>query len=534
MLAYGGLKKDSSKGGRIMRRSSTVGGTAGRLAAVLVMAAGVLTAAAADNAQSPMGVNFWFFWDNQSVWPFVDFFKQSRALWSCSESKWDDGRALALRPDGYPAKLEPGQSAATLVFWDQQTAVPRGDYTLLWDGDGDVSADLLGEGNAAAGGGTNRVVVTLKEGVDPRLRIKITRTSEADPVRNIRFIAPGFETNYAQQVFHPTFLKTLAPFRVLRFMDWMHANNNDIVHFDQRSTPQSQTQNHSFGICVEHLVDLCNRLDADGWFCLPVKASDDYYRQYATYVRDHLKPGLKAYFEYGNEMWNGGVQRGVAHVEGLGVAMGHAKGWTAQHHGWAKRMTEMLIVVEQVYGAQSNRCVRVAATQCGNTGVADGILSFYDGAKHADVLAVAPYFNPAGANQSLDQVIAALDAQAGKVGEWIKGDLAIAQRHGLDLVCYESGLDVWGLNDDLKKAVRFDPRMKAIYRKYLDGWKQGGGTLIVQYTFCDPYWGLMREQDDARAEAPMYDAALEWIEANPRWWDKPPAAPKATNEDPGG
>jgi len=471
---------------------------------------------AVDNTTSALGTNFWFFGDNQAIWPFVDFFKQSRPFWSATGSSWSDNRALALDTNGYPAFLQSGQYAATLLFWDAQGPIPAGDWVALWDGDGDISIDNTAA--TVASGGANRLVVTMRAGADPRLRLLITRTNAANHLRNIRFIAPGFESTYQTQVFHPAFLDKLSPFRVLRFMDWMAANSNPQVNWTDRNTPNSQTYANDHGVCIERLVELCNRLNCDGWFCLPVRGTDDCFRQYATYIRDHLKTNCKAYFEYGNEVWNGGVQHGVAYVESLGVSMGFASGWTAQHHGWAKRMTDMLTIVEQVYAGKMNQCVRVAATQVGNTGVADGILNYYNGKSHADVLAVAPYFNTGGATGSDDQIIAALASQVSQIGTWIQGDLSIAKSDNLRLVCYESGLDIWNLSDAQKTSVRFDPRMKAIYKTYLDGWKSGGGTLIIQYTFCDPYWGLMREMDDSLSRAPMYAAALEWVAANPRWW----------------
>jgi hypothetical protein len=41
---------------------------------------------------------------------------------------------------------------------------------------------------------------------------------------------------------------------------------------------------------------------------MPHSATDDYMRQFATYVRDNLKPGLVAYVEYSNEVWNFGFE----------------------------------------------------------------------------------------------------------------------------------------------------------------------------------------------------------------------------------
>jgi len=60
------------------------------------------------------------------------------------------------------------------------------------------------------------------------------------------------------------------------------------------------------GMSVEYMVQLANDLNANPWFNMPHMADDDFVRNFATYVRDHLKPGLTAYVEWSNEIWNFG------------------------------------------------------------------------------------------------------------------------------------------------------------------------------------------------------------------------------------
>jgi hypothetical protein len=498
------------------------------VAVAAVIFLGLPSPCAADNATSAVGTNFWGFSDNQYTWPFVDFFKQSRTFWSSTASSWDDGRALTLDTNGYPTSLLSGQYATTLLFWGGDAHYPAGDYVLLYDGQGQVMVDFSqGPAITVKSSDPGRIVVTVPTGTNG-FRIRIMQTTPGNYVRNIRFIAPGFESSYLTQVFHPTFLQSLAGMRCLRFMDWMQANGTKITEWSQRTRPSFQTQGGGpSGVALEYLVDLCNRLNCDGWFCLPVRGSDDCFTQYATYVRDHLNPCLKAYFEYGNEVWNGGVQSNVGFVDSIGAVLGFS-GWNAQHHGWARRMTDMLSIVTTVYAGKMNRCVRVIATQVGNTGVVDGLLNFYNGKIYGDVIAVAPYFNPnmSPAGTNITVILDSLAANAGRVDKAISGDLAYANQNGMKLVAYESGLDVWpssfGIADSLSIQIRFNPRMYDIYTNYYTRWKSGGGTLINQYTFCNPYWGMMRyqDQDTSRNTTPIYCAAMEWAAANPRWWSE--------------
>jgi hypothetical protein len=487
----------------------------------LLLCAGSLSA---DNTASPMGTNFWFFNDYQYTWPFVDFFKTSRPFWSSSSSAWDDGRSLTLDTNGYPMSLLSGQYAATVLFFGGGEPHPAGDYTLLYDGQGQVQIDQSqGAAITVVSNAAGRIVFTVP-GANQGFRIRIMQTTAGNYVRNIRVIAPGFEQTYATQIFHPLFLERLGEMRCLRFMDWMEANTTTIKNWSERTKTTYQTQVGPSGVALEYLVELCNRLRCDGWFCLPVRGTNDCFKQYAAYIRDHLDPCLKAYFEFGNECWNGGVQSNVGYMDSIGVILGFTSGWDAQHHGWARRMTDMLCIIDTVYAGHMDRCVRILATQVGNTGVVDGLLNFYGGVNHGDAIAVAPYFNGRSLHGGTDinQWLDSLAADASTTDKKISADHAIAVAHNMKLVAYESGLDVWpasyGITDSLARQIRFAPRMQTIYTDMLNKWRSGGGTLINQYTFCDPSWGLLEYQDQDTNQAPAYLAATNFIRSNPRWW----------------
>jgi hypothetical protein len=65
--------------------------------------------------------------------------------------------------------------------------------------------------------------------------------------------------------------------------------------------------------------------------------------------------------------------------------------------------------------------------------------------------------------------------------------------------------------------------MKAIYAKYLQAWRDGGGEVFVHYLDCQATskwgrWGALEYLDQPRAEAPKHDALMEFIAANPIGW----------------
>ena len=78
------------------------------------------------------------------------------------------------------------------------------------------------------------------------------------------------------------------------------------------------------------MIQLCNMLKIDPWFCIPHRATDDYIAQFARLVREKLDPSLKVYLEYSNELWNWGFhQAGWMLRSPLAGALVEAKGGKA-------------------------------------------------------------------------------------------------------------------------------------------------------------------------------------------------------------
>ncbi len=501
------------------------------LAAILMAVAparGFSDADVPDNTQSSIGVNFWFFNDYQRIWPFVNFFKTAREFWAQGVSgtyPWKLDTQLDLDQHGYPRSLPDGVAATTLLFWGDDGMHPTGNYTVLWDGDGDCTIDPYGIGTIVETG-QNRLVVDVpraSENTNAKgLVFKITRTNPGDPVRNIRFIAPGFEDTYAQQVFHPQFLKRLRPFRVLRFMDWMAANEKHDGTWEARNTPASATyQLNGEGVSLEHMIQLANRLHADPWFCLPANADDTYFRNFAQMVKDSLDPSLKAYFEYANEVWNG-MFYGADYCQTMGTQLGLGSGWEAQYKYWSKRMKELFVIVEDVYGDElSTRAVRVAATQFGNTGVSTSILDYDNAYEHCDVLAIAPYINKGRASLDESSILAALAERVEMFKSMFANHVEIAHSHGLELAWYEGGLDLFGVADNaFILPIRRNPEIKTIYLDLFRNFKDAGGQVMCHYTFCNHVWGLVEHMEQPLDSAYQYQAACEFISANPQWWQE--------------
>ncbi|MCJ7675609.1 MAG: hypothetical protein MUO33_10735, partial [Sedimentisphaerales bacterium] len=187
-----------------------------------------------------------------------------------------------------------------------------------------------------------------------------------------------------------------------------------------------------------------------------------------------------------------------------------------------------------------DRLVRVLAAQSANPWTSEQVMDFDDAYKYADVLGIAPYFgyqlgSPKTQNEAakmdVDEVLNACEGFIKENNETIAKQAQLARQRGLRLVAYEGGQHLVGHGgaennkamEQLFHTANRHPRMKRLYLEYLRGWKDAGGTLMVMFSSMGKYskwgsWGLMEYHGQPVAEAPKYQAVLEFLQNNPRWW----------------
>lgn len=491
--------------------------------------------AAPPPAASRAGINLSGITDWNTEFPFVDLAKMCRPWVSQRQGAgWGKGPALELDARGWVKQLEPGCFAEIPFFTIEKGHAPPGDYVCLYDGRGRIA---FNGGPKIVDEKPGRLVLHVSEGAGG-FWLQLRETDPADPIRNIRLLMPGTEATHREQPFNAAFLKRWAPMNTLRFMDWMDTNGSQQQRWEDR--PRVDDANWSRkGVPVEVMVDLCNRQKANAWFCLPHLADDDYVRQFAGYVRDHLDPSLKAFVEYSNEIWNGMFEQ-TKYCERRGRELDLApQPWEA---GWkfsAQRSVEIFTIWETVFGGR-DRIVRVMATQAANPYIAGKKLGHADAAKHCDALAIAPYVTlNVGPNTkpSLVEVEGWTEAQVldqlelkslPQSLEWIRAHKKIADQHGLALIAYEAGQHAVGVGGGensavltkLLNAANRHPRMGVLYTKYLDGWKEAGGGLVCLFASTSSWskwgsWGLLEYADDPE-DRPKFRATMDWVVANPR------------------
>jgi Ca2+-binding RTX toxin-like protein len=523
-------------------------------------------------------------WSTQS--PFIDHFKSARTWIPQELNVWDTGESalLDLDANGWLRSLPAAGSQAkfdfvgTLVLPYGVAARP-GRYVVLYEGEGTITYGLGGRKLVESTPGRDVVQLVNQAGNpalgnDPNqlpIYLQISQTNPQNYLRNIQVIHEDDLALYeAGGVFQPEFLENIKNYGSLRFMDWM--NTNAIAtpqEWSSRPRPD-QAIWMTTGVPIETMVALANTTGTNPWFTIPHLATDDYIRQFATYVRDNLAPGLVAYVEFSNEVWNfqfpqttWAYEQGIAN---LTDANGNPP--AAPNIQWyGVRAAQTANIWREVFAVKPGapELKTVFATQSAWQG-----LEYYGLEAPAwvakgnrppkesfDVYATAPYF---GHELGLpeNQVLMRQWAQEGEAGmvkafeqlrngslinsasnplggslRQIQLDIAyhksVATANGMDLAAYEFGQHLVGVyevqNDPIitEFFIRLnrDPRMGQIYTDYLNAWKQAGGSLAQNFSdVVEPSkfgsWGLLESWN--QVSSPKYDAVQDFLASNPRWW----------------
>ena len=137
--------------------------------------------------------------------------------------------------------------------------------------------------------------------------------------------------------------------------------------------------------------------------------------------------------------------------------------------------------------------------------------------------------------------ISAEAAPAGALAEaqgWMADQASLAQRFGVDLLAYEGGQHLVGINypsshnDPAAKAINDkiiqlfrnanrDSRMGTAYTQHLNDWKQVGGKLFAVFDAVGPSsqsgsWGIKEYQN--QSSSPKHTAVQQFITDENCWW----------------
>ncbi|MGV6809682.1 MAG: hypothetical protein ACWA5U_07380 [bacterium] len=562
--------------------------------------------------------------------PFVDIFRTARPFreFSCKSVSYDKHGWPTNIPDDCGS-----EKARTLALQNiHPDSLPFGEYTVFYEGEGQLEYGgnaVLVQRNPEQGFDiirldkkkheqTKRMIMTInKTAAAPKhlknIRVvmsggvcqqtpwkRVHQASDCDKQADYVDFTETLKKDRNAIIFNPDYLNFLRHFSLIRTMNFMEASprrpNRHYIPFcedlsekaylacvtqplqwENRAKMDDATWGGSFrtsvlerhGVPLEVTVALVNQLNKDAWFNMPHNADDDYIRRYAEYVRDHLKPELKAHIEYSNEVWNTGFW-GAHYVQAKGYQRGLDKpiypfrdaDYSARVRYYAIRAVEIFKIWEDVFQG-TERLMRVIGSNQTSIPTSKDILEYNNAWKHTDVLAIAPYFHGCWdreveqcANESVvDKTLSQADSvddifdvlnqdynlnqkdhkkrgnpySLPSVLNLVKRQAELAHSFNLKLYSYEGGqhlavrwrqdVEKHGADDaklrELFEQANRDPRMKALYLKLLQGWKKSGGDTFVLYTLPQTYhrWGSFGIKEHLNAPlqtSPKFAAALEF------------------------
>lgn len=485
--------------------------------------------------------------------PFVDLFKMSQPF-DESPKHLTSGN-VQYDANGWVKNLNGGQAGTYFLRWMPVEALPKGEYTVTYEGEGIIiyaeSAQLLRREQG-------RDIITLQ--AKPRgeydASLVIKRSNPDNPIRNIRVLLPGgvcgnnvFQrvdnaqacsgnyrrfADHKDIIFNPDYLAFMRPFKTIRFMNMSGITRNPISSWQQRPLPEDATwggKEGRRGAPVEVMVQLANTLNANPWFNVPHKADDPYIRQFAELVKAQLKPSLKPHVEYTNEIWNS-VFLQSHYVKQMGKQLRlDLRADMAGYKFYSKRSREIFVTWEQVFG-DPNRVVTILSGWAGNPGITPHLLKYNEVYKHTDLFAIAPYFyasqdelmraqntndlfayiNDPKQRYSITQTLGHVKKQAELIAPY-KVQLA-AYEGGQHFVHYGTKSKTQHPNPIIYQANR-DPRMETAYIELLNGFKQHGGRLFMAFSAPRPNafwgsWGVKEYLGQPDSETPKYRAIMKY------------------------
>lgn len=421
-----------------------------------------------------LGTNFHFLTDWMTDAPLDNALLQRRPWISGTVAVWQDARTVPQDAFGNVGILASDQVARGIIWTAQRKA---GKYELKIS-DWSRAMSIAGIGVGITYDNVRQVIV-LDVPATGNCGILMNHQTDGAACPKLLSLRPAGST--ATGAWSPTFVAKMSKYGCLRFMDWQQTNYrrtpaqiaSDLV--DDARTSWALDYDAATWTArgasppLRQLIELCNLAKVDGWFCVPAQADAAYIASFLSIIDANLAPGLTAYVEHSNEVWNSMFPQQKV----LGATFQDAMYAHAARTAAIKTAAAGKTRIKVVLGAWSI-----------NTFWTQEMLKTCT----PDLVAIAPYFG-----HSLgDDVAAFTDGRMkADVDAAIKAiqDQVVVVGAG-KLVAYEGGLHAIP-----GTSICRDARLEAVYDDYLARWKAAtGGGLFCHYAHVSPYgsggsWG---------------------------------------------
>ncbi|HEY1683808.1 MAG TPA: dockerin type I domain-containing protein [Tepidisphaeraceae bacterium] len=440
------------------------------------------------------------YWDTGNIWANVI---NSFSVWGTYGTPWVPSSDLTFTSDGYPL-----ESAGMDAVWEY----PDGTYQLSYTGSGTFDFSALGKvTNLVASGNTTTadITITVPDGQD--VWFGVDNINPANPLDNLQLMMPGSQPG---QIFNNAFIQKLAPFSTLRFMDFGSTNGNPVVNWSDRTTQQDVVQTSSKGVSLENMIAMCNQSGKNGWFNIPVGATNDYITNMAELLHQTMAPTEKIYIEYSNELWNTAFPQysTLLSMAQANPALTATDPIALVGQEDAYRTMQISQIFQQVFGTADSQVQIVFAGQAAWTHFAASGLQYIQTnygspSQYINDLAVGSYVTINGsqdvAGLTLDQLFADLNQyMTSDIIPWIQQSSQLAKQYNLPLVAYEGGQGLTSAynstgNQALMEQAQNDPRMGQIIDELMDAWQSAGGGLFNYFNLIGNdsiygFWSLLQ------------------------------------------
>lgn len=440
-------------------------------------------------------------WTTQQ--PFIDVFRTARPWIGHLRGTWGGREEPELRASGHvdeqgwvtgvPTDLT---MISTLILTDipaEMTSV-AGRYLVTWEG-----TAYLGFSGAARNVryGQNRASFEYTPG-QGAVSIEFNRGS----ARNITVVHERNLARFANgEVFNPRWLELVGDAENLRFMDWMLTNNSPVVSWDERPRVDHATWMER-GVPLEVMIELANVTGAEPWFTIPHLADDAYVRQFAEVVHARLRPDLRVWVEYSNEVWNFMFDQAHWAEEQARARWGREWLWI---QFYAVRAAEVMGIVSDVFADAPDRVVRVVAVHTASLGLDEELLYAPDYLRENpahrrphesfDAYAITGYFSAELMGEDKRRLLP----------RWLAESRVMAERQA----------DAQGLTGPARDAHirthRFDHALDLAGRELLDGSVTGNAVDSVRDNLARVFTHHARIARDHGMELVMYEGGTHAI-----------------------
>ncbi len=363
-------------------------------------------------------------------------------------------------------------------------------------------------------------------------------SSAGDPKYN--YFAHNVNWTTTTNPWNPTFIAEIqqAQAKCLRFMDWGVTNSSTVASWSQRIAKTAnhytgatlpQTGGGQSGVAYEWMIDLCNRVNADLWVCVPHMTDANYSNQLATLIKNNLNANLKVYVEYSNECWNDGFNQtgwldAQRNINGLanplkwngkniyGFGNGGDCRWSEYVYFACKTMNEF----NKVFGDNSSRVVKVLSGQAGwgGGGSTNDMCEYHMACSQSpicnpwgvkiDAYAIAPYWNasehtPLGTEASMRASLA-------DCVHFLDNTQTALTGSGIPLICYEGGPDNFSI-----ESISNSPFQEQLTLDALNAFQAKVQGIFIWYTLIGQVWGLKVQVGDDPSVSPKWRGYMTWL-----------------------